>query len=202
MCSKVLERIISVRLYSVLQDSCSQVQFGFRSGHSTLQQLLLFYHQIFCKSSSCHDQWDIVYLDFCKAFDTVSHSKLMSKLYNLGVDGDLWFWLRCYLEDRKQCVCLGDAKSDTLPVLSGVPQGSVLGPLLFLAYISDIPDHVSALLYMYADDVKCARPISSHDNGEILQADLNSLCSCKQWKMTFKYPNVRCYIVLQARHHL
>ena len=98
--SKVLERIINVRLYSAIQDSCSQVQFGFRNGYLTLQQLLLFYHQIFCKSLSCHEQWDIVYLDFSKAFDTVSHSELLSKLYNLGVHGDLWLWLRCYLQDR------------------------------------------------------------------------------------------------------
>ena len=62
-----------------------------------LQQLLLFFCQIFCKSSSCHEQWDIIYLDFCKAFDTVSHSELMSKLYNHGVHGDQWHWLRCYL---------------------------------------------------------------------------------------------------------
>ena len=133
--------------------------------------------------------WDIVYLDFSKAFDTVSHCELMSKLYNLGVhgDGDLWRWLQCYLQDRQQCVCLSDARSATLPVLSGVPQGSVLRPLLFLAYINDLPDHVSSLLYMYAHDLKCARPISSHDDGELLQADLNSLCSWeKQWRMTFK----------------
>ena len=76
--SKVLERIISVRLCSGLQYSCSQAEFGFRSGYSALQQLLLFYRQIFCKTSSCFEQWDIVYLDFSKAFYTVSHSELMS----------------------------------------------------------------------------------------------------------------------------
>jgi len=187
--SKVLERINIVRLLSVFQDSCSQAQFGFQSGHSTLQQMLLFYHQIFHKSTSHQEQWDVVYLDFRKAFDTVSHGELLLKLKNLGVCGDSWHWLRCYLQDRQQCVCVLVMLGQLLFLLSQGCHRVVfyVGPLLFLVYINDLPDCVSSLLYMFADDVECAHSISSLEDCKLLQADLDSLTNwAQQWKMSFK----------------
>ena len=93
-------------------------------------------------------QYDVVYLDFSKAFDTVPHDELLLKLWCMGVCGDLWLWFRVYLNNRLQCVSLGNIHSDLVPVISGVPQGS------------DLPDYVlKSSLAMFADDVKCAGKI-------------------------------------------
>ncbi len=184
--SKVLEKLIYARLLLQLKDKLSSVQFGFRRDHSTVQQLLLFYNRIFGGDDS--RQWDIVYLDFSKAFDSVPHNELLLKLHRLGVSGDLWLWLQCYLSGRSQCVCVEGSKSTVLPVLSGVPQGSVLGPLLFLVFVNDLPDMVKeSVFYMFADDVKCARPVCGVSDCALLQSDLDSLCSWStEWKLLFK----------------
>lgn len=101
--SKVLEKLVFDQLSEFLKDSISPVQFGFRRGHSTLQQLLLFYYKLMCRDHSPKPvQWDVVFLDFSKAFDSVPHGELLLKLHRLGVSGDAWLWLRCYLEGRSQ----------------------------------------------------------------------------------------------------
>ena len=99
---------------------------------------------------------DVMYLDLCKAFDSVSHTKLLHKLHTYGISGKLWNWFSSYLHDRQQRVRVGNAISCLLPVLSGVPQCSILGPLLFLLYVSDLPDCLeTSVLHMFADDSKC-----------------------------------------------
>ncbi len=161
------------------------MQFGFRSGHSTLQQLLLFYNNII-SSSMRSSQWDVIFLDFAKAFDTVPHNELLFKLHKLGITGDLWLWLKNYLSNRSQCVCIGDSRSELLPVISGVPQGSILGPLLFLVFVNDLPTVVShSMLLMFADDTKCAKQIKTPSDSLQLQEDLDSLCDwSKEWKLS------------------
>ena len=100
-------------------------------GRSTLQQLLLYFDHIYNSvSSGC--QVDDIYLDIQKAFDTVPHCELLFKLWKIGIFGKLWNWFRCYLSNRLQCVTISNSHSDLLPVLSGVPQGSILGPMLFI----------------------------------------------------------------------
>ena len=139
---------------------------------------------------------DVIYMDFKKAFDSVSHNTLLSKLQALGISGRLWFWLETYLKTRIQCVRIGDNLSNLRKVLSGVPQGSILGPLLFRIFINDLPlsvDHSTP--YLYADDTKCLNTISSPTDIQDLQNDLNNVSLWNlRWKLFFnenKFVHIR-----------
>ena len=105
---------------------------------------------------------DILYLDFQKAFDTVPHCRLFTKLVTYGIQGELLDWIKSFLTNRKQKVVLNGASSEWSKVYSGVPQGSVLGPLLFSIYVNDIPSVVDSQTLMFADDIKIFRQIQSN----------------------------------------
>ena len=94
----------------------------------------------------------MIFLDFSKAFDVVPHEELILKLESYGIEGNLLRWISAFLRDRRQRVVLGDSISDWMPVTSGVPQGSVLGPTLFLIFINDMPEVIQSLVKLFADD--------------------------------------------------
>uniref|UniRef100_A0A1X7TJ20 Reverse transcriptase domain-containing protein n=1 Tax=Amphimedon queenslandica TaxID=400682 RepID=A0A1X7TJ20_AMPQE len=169
-------------------------QFGFLKNSSTVQQLLAHLYGI-VNSLTNHVQSDVVYLDIRKAFDSVSHNGLLLKLWSAGVCGLPWQLIRSYLYGRKQCVRVGSSFSSLLDVTSGVPQGSILGPLLFLLSINDlscIPIYSSVLLF--ADDSKCRRAIRSIEDCQLLQADLDSFC---EWSLSssLRFNNSKSFVV-------
>ena len=172
--SKVLESIIFSKIIPLVKPKLSLCQYGFLQQRSCLTQLLSSYAKIY-ETLDKKLPTDIIFLDFKKAFDSVSHSELLYKLWRLGITGPLWLWFKDYLSDRKHFTYVDGASSDMLPVTSGVPQGSILGPLLFLIYINDIPNKMASSIYLFADDAKFIRCITSFNDSVTLQSDLNSL---------------------------
>ena len=129
---------------------------------------------------------DVIYLDFQKAFDKVPHQRLLLKIKAMGIDGDLYKWIETWLVGRQQRVVLNGASSSWIPVISGVPQGSVLGPLLFLIYINDIDESVCCKLLKFADDTKLFAVVATQADIERLQHDLFSICNwSNEWLMLF-----------------
>ena len=175
--SKVLEHLVYDHLNKFITSNkvITGPQFGFRQGHSTNQQLLLFLnevHQSLNHSATC----DVICLDFRKAFDSVPHNELLMKLWNIGIKGNWWLWIKEYLSGRIQRVCTNAYYSSSLSVVSGVLQGSILDPLLFLVYVNDLPSQVPhSDLYLFTDDTKCLKLISTPQDSVQLQHDLNNL---------------------------
>lgn len=186
VCCKTLENIIYTNLMNHLQSNnfFSPLQHGFRAGFSCDTQLVEFTHDI-AASINSGLQVDCIFLDFQKAFDSVSHVLLLQKLHCLGIPNALLMWIEAYLSERQQCVILDGVCSSSVGVLSGVPQGSVLGPLLFLIFINDISDNLSSRVRLYADDCCIYSNITSEADTVQLQNDLNSIVSwCDSWRMT------------------
>ena len=173
----------SMLLLSLLLNISHPHSLAFFEGIHHYSNYLFFLHNIL--SSSSHS--DVVYLDFKKAFDSVFHNELLAKLWKSGITGNLWNWFRGYLLHRSQCVCINRVFSSTLPVISGVPQGSILGPLLFLVFVNDLPMSApSCRLLLFADNAKCVKSINGLDDYRALQQDLHNLTSWSyQWDLHF-----------------
>jgi hypothetical protein len=151
--SKVLEKLVHTRLSSFLD--CNNIindsQYGFRKNHSTIHPLVKFLNFIttaFNEREHCL----AIFCDMRKAFDTVDHEILLTKLYNLGIQGTELKWFENYLKGRKQFVFLNGTSSNLRDILLGVPQGSILGPLLFILYINDLPKISRLFSSLFADD--------------------------------------------------
>ena len=147
-----MERCVCNRLYSHVSQSITSLQHGFMRSRLCSWQLLSVLHLI-REAFDKNKQTDVLYLDFAKAFDTVDHATLIEKLKWYGVTGQLLDWFSDYLMERSQRVVIDGEASVRLPVTIGVPQGSLVGPLLFVIFISDFPDaiheHTSTGLYAY-----------------------------------------------------
>ena len=170
--SKIFEKIACIRLSIFLENNklLSDNQFGFRSNHSTVHSMLKFMNHVsnaLNKKKHCI----AIFCDLRKAFDTVDHEILFKKLERLGICGSTLKWFKSYLSERKQFVSIDGVLSDLLEILIGVPQGSILGPILFLIYVNDLPEWSNLLALLFADDTTL---LASDDNIDDLILHVNS----------------------------
>jgi len=199
---KMLESIIKDNLVKFLDENSliKDSQHGFTSGRSCLTNLLDFMEEV-TRELDNGNCIDVVYLDFAKAFDKVPHRRLLSKLEAHGVNGKLLKWIDSWLSDRRQRVCVEGELSDWAVVKSGVPQGSVLGPLLFLIYINDIDEDILSKFEKFADDSKVAKVVNNTNDAELLRGDLEKLNKwSKDWQMEFNVD--KCQVMHLGKNSL
>ena len=186
--SKIIEKIIFDSMYGFLVENelISKHQSGFRPGDSTINQLLAITDEIF-QSFENNAETRAAFLDISKAFDKVWHEGLLFKLKRSGITGNLHSLICDFLSDRSQRVVLNGMESTWLPIESGVPQGSVLGPLLFLVYINDLTDNISSNMRLFADDSSLFIKVRDVEESQTqLMNDLDKITSwARQWKMEF-----------------
>ena len=186
--SKLIEKIVHKRLYNHLTEwnLLDERQGGFRPGHSTISTCSYFTNDLYTANNN-NEITIAVFIDAMKAFDTVNHKILIDKLKKYGISGNLLTWIENYLTNRKQCTVANNIVSTNESIVCGVPQGSVLGPLLFLLYINDISSFVTnSKISMYADDTVI---YLSHANLNLaialIQSDLDRVHTwCNSNKLT------------------
>ena len=183
---KIMEKIIrdEIREHLLQNNLVCPHQHGFLPGKSTSSQLL-----------ECTEEWselleqgktvDVVYLDFKKAFDSVPHQRLLKKICAYGIRGKVLEWMTCFLTGRTQRVVVEGHASPWVAVTSGIPQGSVLGPLCFIIFINDLPQEIKTSIKMYADDAKIYGPADSAQDRTRIQEDINAV---ERWTTTWQLP--------------
>ena len=137
---------------------------------------------------------DTVYLDFAKAFDSEPHHRLLGKLKSYGVTGNILRWIKTFLSERSQIVEVNATGSMSTPVLSGIPQGNVLGPILFIVYINDFLEGIQSNVLLFADDAKIFNQILSREDALTVQSDLNSVEDWSRiWLLNFNCD--KCHVL-------
>ena len=198
---KILESIItdSIGEYMLKHKFISKHQHGFLKGKSTVTQLIETLED-WTKELEKGNNLDVLYCDFRKAFDSVPHKRLMMKVRSYGIGGDIAKWIEDFITERKQRVHINGHKSSWADVSSGVPQGSVLGPLLFVIFINDLPEAVKCGVKMYADDTKIYAVINNKGDSKKLQEEINKLFKWSvTWQLMF-HPD-KCHILKLGNLH-
>lgn len=173
--AKVFERVIYNQVYAAVKNSFHGSQHGFLRGRSTASNLILLNDYI-TEAMDAGNQVDVVYTDYSKAFDRIHHKTLLHKLFRIGIRGNLYRWFSSYIDRRTQAVVVSNYVSSWVTIPSGVPQGSLLGPLLFTIFINDISScFLNSHLLCFADDMKIYTSITSPEDVINLQADLSRL---------------------------
>ena len=174
---KTLESFIRGNILAHMRNNSllSNRQFGFLNGRSTVLQLLKVLDEWMEILDNSNASIDTIYLDFSKAFDTVPHNRLLAKMRGYQIHNQICDWVQNFLSDRIQQVCVNGTMSESAPVTSGIPQGSVLGPVLFILFINDLPDNIDNEIYLFADDTKIYSTVNSPLEEENLQRDLSKL---------------------------
>ena len=184
---KIMESMIKVRMTKFIENNnlLSTHQHGFIQHRSCLTNLLEAMES-WTESLDNGYGVDAMFLDYRKAFDTVSHMKLLEKLSLLGIQDKLLKWIEKFLTGRTMKVSVRGSFSEPIDVVSGVPQGSVLGPMLFLLFVNDLPDWIQSKIKMFADDTKMWASIKIKEDSNILQKDQDSLTEwSKKWLLKF-----------------
>ena len=192
---KLMESILRKHIMGHLleQSLLSNKQYGFIGNRSTVTQLL-YYLDKCCESTSRGNVVDSVYFDFAKAFDTVPHRRLCKKLAAYGIKGSILNWITSFLNGRSQSVKVNQSFSSRDAVVSGIPQGSVLGPILFVLYINDLPESVVSFILLFADDTKIFKEINTIEDSLSLQRDIDALVKWSEdWLLQF-HPD-KCHVL-------
>ena len=191
---KLLERLIKDHMveFLVKHKLLNSSQHGFLKARSCLTNMLCFLEEI-TKWIDVGSPVDIIYLDFQKAFDKVPHQRLLLKLKAHGIGDSITDWVEQWLTARRQRVVVDGEVSNWKSVLSGVPQGSVLGPILFLIYINDLDDSITSNALKFADDTKLFRKVNTDGDKQHLQNDLDRLVKwSEKWQMLFNFGKCKC----------
>ena len=174
---KVLEKLAHKYVFNFFRDNAviTALQSGFMPGDSTVNQLVDVYNT-FCKALDEGKEVRAIFCDISKAFERVWHEGLLFKLSLAGIKGQLLDWFSDYLDNRFQRVVVPGAQSDWIGIKAGVPQGSILGPLLFLIYINDIVEDIGSIIRLFADDTSLYLVVDNPiDAANVLNSDLNKI---------------------------
>ena len=191
---KLLESIIRDHMMDFLNKHklINPSQYGFLKAKSCLTNLLCFLEEI-TKWVDHGSPVEVIYLDSQKAFDKVPHQRIIRKLKSHGMRKSIINWIEQWLTDRRQRVVVDGEVSSWKPILSGVPQGSVLGPILFLVYINDLEEGVTGKILKFADDTKLFRQVKEIGDNFFLQEDIDKLVRwSEKWQMLFNFGKCKC----------
>ena len=175
-------------------------QHGFTAGKSVTTNLLEVMN-IWTEAIMHNIPVDVLYLDYQKAFNCVPHKRLLLQVRSFGIKDEALNWIEAFLSNRKQKVIVNGSESSWAPILSGIPQGSILGPILFSLFVNDIPGQVKSLISMFADDTKVSIPLSSADSMFQLQEDLWIL---EDWAkaMMMKFHPLKCKVLHLGKNNM